>query len=240
MLEGLDAALERRKRSRERARVLDGEAEAQLLAIACSEPPEGCARWTLHLLVEELQGRRIVASVSHETVRQVLKKRRQTLAAADVVHSAQAGHAAFVCAMEQVLDGVQRARMTRCIRWCAWTRRPSNASRKRARRNRPRRVARRVTTPNTNATAWRTCITRRWKIGAGWIRESQSCRYHLGARHAPTGGGGLCRRPSHDILVMDNLNTHAGASLYKAFPAPQARRLEEASVRVHAQARQVG
>lgn len=90
VLEGLEAALERRKRSRERSRVLDGEAEAQLIAIACSEPPEGCARWTLHLLADELKRRRIVASVSHETVRGVLKKRRQTLAAADVVHSAQA------------------------------------------------------------------------------------------------------------------------------------------------------
>ena len=91
VLEGLEAALVRRKRSRERARVLDGEAEAHLLAIACSDPPGGCARWTLHLLAEELKTRRIVASVSHETVRQVLKKRRQTLATPDVVHSAEAG-----------------------------------------------------------------------------------------------------------------------------------------------------
>ena len=91
VLEGLDAALQRRKRSRHRARVLDGEAEAQLIAIACSEPPEGCARWTLHLLVDELKRRRIVVSVSHETVRQVLKKRRQTLATENVVHCAEAG-----------------------------------------------------------------------------------------------------------------------------------------------------
>ncbi len=90
VLEGLERVLERRKRSRERSRVLDGEAEAQLIAIACSEPPGGRARWTLHLLAEEVQKRRIVASVSHETVRQVLKKRRQTLAAAHVVHSAEA------------------------------------------------------------------------------------------------------------------------------------------------------
>ena len=90
VLEGLDRVLVRRKRSRERSRVLDGEAEAQLIAIACSEPPEGCARWTLHLLAEEMQRRRIVASVSYETVRQVLKKRRQTLAATHVVHSAEA------------------------------------------------------------------------------------------------------------------------------------------------------
>lgn len=91
VLEGLDAALERRKRSRERSLTLDGEAQAQLLAIACSEPPEGYARWTLHLLADEMGKRRIVASVSHETVRQVLKKRRQTLAAPDVVHPAQGG-----------------------------------------------------------------------------------------------------------------------------------------------------
>ena len=91
VLEGLDAALGRRKRSRNRSRVLDGEAEAQLIAIACSGPPEGRARWTLHLLADEMQRRRIVASVSHETVRRVLKKRRPTLAPADVVHSAKAG-----------------------------------------------------------------------------------------------------------------------------------------------------
>ena len=84
-------------------RVLDGEAEAQLLAIACSEPPEGCARWTLHLLVEELKTRRIVASVSHETVRQVLKKRRQTLRR-QMWCIPPKHDAAFVCAMEQVLD----------------------------------------------------------------------------------------------------------------------------------------
>ena len=90
VMEGLDRVLEGRPRSRERARALDGEAEAQLIAIACSAPPEGCARWTLHLLIDELKKRRIVASVSHETVRQVLKKRRQTLAADHVVHPAEA------------------------------------------------------------------------------------------------------------------------------------------------------
>ena len=91
VLEGLDAVLGRRQRSRERARALDGEAEARLIAMACSDPPEGCARWTLHLLADEMQRRRIVETVSRETVRRVLKKRRQTLAAADVVHSAETG-----------------------------------------------------------------------------------------------------------------------------------------------------
>ena len=74
VLEGLEAALGRRKRSRERATVLDGESEAKLIAIACSEPPSGRARWTLHMLCDELKRRRVVRSISHETVRKVLKK----------------------------------------------------------------------------------------------------------------------------------------------------------------------
>jgi len=76
VLEGLEAALGRRKRSRERATVLDGEGEAHLVAIACSDPPAGRARWTLHLLADELKRRRIVQTISHETVRKVLKKTR--------------------------------------------------------------------------------------------------------------------------------------------------------------------
>ena len=74
VLEGLEAALGRRTRSRERATVLDGEGEAQLIAIACSDAPAGRARWTLHLLCDELKRRRVVRSISHETVRKVLKK----------------------------------------------------------------------------------------------------------------------------------------------------------------------
>lgn len=78
---GLASALERQPRSRERSRVLDGAGEARLVALACSEPPEGCARWTLNLLAEKLVELQVVESISHEKVRQVLKKRSQTLAA---------------------------------------------------------------------------------------------------------------------------------------------------------------
>ena len=72
--DGFAATLERRKRSRERATVLDGEGEAQLVAIACSDAPVGRTRWTLHMLCDELKRRRVVRSISHETVRKVLKK----------------------------------------------------------------------------------------------------------------------------------------------------------------------
>lgn len=73
--EGLDAGLERRKQCRpSRQRVLDGAKEAQLVALCCGKVPAGQARWTLRLLADELVRLEIVDSVSHETVRQVLKK----------------------------------------------------------------------------------------------------------------------------------------------------------------------
>jgi transposase len=72
--EGLGAALERKPRVREKARVLDGDGEARLVALMCSEPPAGQSRWTLRLLGDRLVELGIVESISHEAVRQVLKK----------------------------------------------------------------------------------------------------------------------------------------------------------------------
>lgn len=68
--------LNRKKPDRVYPRKLDGNAEAHLVALACSEPPEGRARWTLHLLAEKLVTLEEVdvESISHETVRQTLKK----------------------------------------------------------------------------------------------------------------------------------------------------------------------
>jgi transposase len=73
--QGLDAALGRKKQDRpSRARTLDGKAEARLIAVACSEPPQGRARWTLRLLADQLVELEIVDTVSTETVRRTLKK----------------------------------------------------------------------------------------------------------------------------------------------------------------------
>lgn len=71
--QGLEAALERQKRKYE-PRVVDGEVEARLIALRCSAPPKGHARWTLRLLADQAVEREIVPAISHETVRQVLKK----------------------------------------------------------------------------------------------------------------------------------------------------------------------
>lgn len=73
--EGLERALERKQRDEPpRARKLDGAGEARLIAMACGDPPEGRARWTLRLLAGQLVELAIVDGISHETVRQTLKK----------------------------------------------------------------------------------------------------------------------------------------------------------------------
>src|SRR3954452_14677143 len=89
--DGLEAALLPKPSPRVYARKLDGEQEAKLVALACSEPPEGRKRWTLRLLAERMVALEVVPELSHETVRQTLKKEcAQTAPAADVVHPAPA------------------------------------------------------------------------------------------------------------------------------------------------------
>ena len=72
--EGFESFMSRRKSKRKYLRKLDGKQEAQLTQIACSQPPEGRVRWTLRLLADQMVQLDYVDSVSHETVRQVLKK----------------------------------------------------------------------------------------------------------------------------------------------------------------------
>jgi transposase len=72
--QGLAAALLPKPSTRRYERALDGAQEAQLIALACSAPPEGKSRWTLRLLAEQAVEWKIVDTVSHESVRQALKK----------------------------------------------------------------------------------------------------------------------------------------------------------------------
>jgi Homeodomain-like domain len=76
---GLEKALNRKKPNREYQRCLDGRAEAHLMALACSDAPEGYERWSLRLLQERFVKLEIVESVSHETIRTTLKKRKLSL-----------------------------------------------------------------------------------------------------------------------------------------------------------------
>jgi transposase len=77
--EGLEAALNRRAPRRVYRRKLDGEQEARLIALACGQPPDGQAHWTLRLLADRLVDLEIVAEpISYQTVRRTLKKTRSS------------------------------------------------------------------------------------------------------------------------------------------------------------------
>ncbi|MCK4825333.1 helix-turn-helix domain-containing protein, partial [bacterium] len=76
---GLKGTVSRKKPDRIYERCIDGEAEAHLIALACSEAPEGLERWTLRLLGDRMIELAYVESVSHETIRSVLKKTNLSL-----------------------------------------------------------------------------------------------------------------------------------------------------------------
>ncbi len=76
---GIDVALSYRQGRGRKPRRLDGEQEAHLLALACSEAPPGRERWTLRMLADKMVELNHVESISHETVRQTLKKMKLNL-----------------------------------------------------------------------------------------------------------------------------------------------------------------
>lgn len=104
---------------------LDGRLEAHLVAICCSPPPEGRARWTLELLVNELTSRKLVTSVCAETVRRALKKMSCSRGGGSPGASPRKTEPGSSlkwkwCSMPTPLSKTPRSR------WSAWTRRPSN------------------------------------------------------------------------------------------------------------------
>ena len=77
--QGLEVALQRKKPDREYEHRLDGEGEAHLIALACSEPPNGRKRWSLRLLQDRFVKLGHVDEISYETIRRVLKKTNSNL-----------------------------------------------------------------------------------------------------------------------------------------------------------------
>ena len=72
--EGYEAALTNKPTSRIYERKVDGDIEAHLVALSCSEPPEGFSRWTLRMLADKMVALDYIDEISHEAVRRVLKK----------------------------------------------------------------------------------------------------------------------------------------------------------------------
>jgi hypothetical protein len=84
-LEGLEAALSEKPRPGQAPKIT-GDIEAHLVTLACSEPPEGCARWTFRLLTEKLVELRLVDCISEVAVYKRLKKRSEALEGQVLVH----------------------------------------------------------------------------------------------------------------------------------------------------------
>ena len=77
--EGFDVALNGKKGNRIYAKKADGDFEAHLVALSCSDPPAGFARWSLRLLADKVVELNYIDRISHETIRRVLKKTKSSL-----------------------------------------------------------------------------------------------------------------------------------------------------------------
>src|ERR1035437_1941258 len=77
--EGFEAVLERRPTTRIYERKADGDVEAKLVTLCCSEPPKGYSKWSLRLLADKMVELNYVESISHVTVRSLLKKTNLSL-----------------------------------------------------------------------------------------------------------------------------------------------------------------
>ena len=85
--DGIEVALMGHKGERSYKKKVDGDLEAHLIALSCSEPPEGFSRWSLRLLADKAVELEYIDNISHETVRRLLKKRVKTLEEKRMGHS---------------------------------------------------------------------------------------------------------------------------------------------------------
>ncbi len=84
--EGIETSLSGKKPDRIYEKKADGDFEARLVALSCSDPPQGFARWSLRLLADRVVELQYIDAVSYETIRRVLKKRNKTLEEARMGH----------------------------------------------------------------------------------------------------------------------------------------------------------
>ncbi|HEX5999899.1 MAG TPA: IS630 family transposase [Hyphomicrobiaceae bacterium] len=224
--EGLDAVLTRKKRETPPVpAIFDGEAQAKLTALACSEPPPGHARWTIRLLAEHVVERKIVPAAHFNTVGRALKKNDLKPHLTDYWVIPPKANAAFVAAMEDVLDVYTRphdpARPLVCLdetskQLIAETRTPEPMQ--------PGQPARHDYEYKRNGTAnlfmlfaplegWRHVEVTERRTAVDYAKILRD----LSDIHFP--------KAKKIVLVQDNLNTHAPASLYEAFEPAEARRI---------------
>lgn len=222
---GLEMALNRRPSTRRYERLLDGEQEARLIALACSVPPTGRSHWSLRLLADKMVKLGYVDSVSHETVRQVLADNELKPWLKEAWCIPPRSNAEFVYHMEDILDVYTRpvdpARPLVCFdetpvqliseKRVPWPIRPGK----------PQRYDyeyRREGTANLFAffaplLNWRHIKVTDRRTKLDWAY----CMRDLVDVHFPDA--------ECVVVVQDQLNTHNPAALYEVFPPAEAKRI---------------
>ena len=225
--EGFEAVLSRKRRMTPPvAAIFDGEKEAKLIALACSEPPKGRARWTLRLLESKVVGR-------HCRARKRLNDRAHTQKNCLKPHRRQCwvippkANSAFVAAMEDVLAVYTRPHNPDYPLVCL-----DETSKQLVAEMRTPIPMKRGRTARIDYEYERNGTANLFMLFApleGWRHVEVTDRHtavdyahvlkDLADRHFP--------HAKTIVLVQDNLNIHSKASLYEAFPAAEARRLVE-------------
>ncbi|MDD2901729.1 MAG: IS630 family transposase [Syntrophales bacterium] len=226
--EGLAAALARKQPEKPGREVtFDGAFEARLIALACSETPEGWRRWTVRLLAEKAVELHLAPSVSHMTVQRILKKGELKPHLRKYWKIPPKGSAAFVANMEDVIqvyhlpydpDYPQVCMDETCKQLIGEVQAPMACA-----PGRPARVDHEYVRngvaqiflevePLTGKRHVAAAEHRTRKDWAWWIKGMLDERYPQAVRVR---------------LVLDNLNTHGPASLYETFEPQEARRLAE-------------
>ena len=226
--EGFEAVLSRKQRATPAvARIFDGEKEAKLIALACSKPPKGRARWTLRLLENKVVELGIVDRASDSTIHRTLKKNRLKPHRRQCWVIPPKANSAFVAAMEDVLAVYLRPhdpdRALVCLdetskQLIAETRIPIPMK--------PGRAARVDYEYERNGTA---NLFMLFAPLEGW-RHIKVTDRHTAVDYAHVLKDLADIHFPHKrtiVLVQDNLNIHSKGSLYEAFPPAEARRLVE-------------
>src|SRR3979490_2482581 len=226
--EGFEAVLSRKQRATPAvARIFDGEKEAKLIALACSKPPKGRARWSLRLLENKVVELAIVDRASASTIGRVLKKNTLKPHRREQWVIPPKANSAFVAAMEDVLAVYTRPRdPDRPLVCLDETSKQLLAETRVPIPMKPGRPARcdyeyeRNGTPN---------LFMLFAPLEGWRHVKVTDRHTaVDYAHVLKDLADLHFANTKTIvLVQDNLNIHSKASLYEAFPAAEARRLVE-------------
>ncbi|MFL5587153.1 MAG: IS630 family transposase [Ktedonobacteraceae bacterium] len=225
--EGVAAALTRHRPHTPRLRKLDGEQEAHLIALVCSQPEEGQERWTLQLLADKLVQLHLVESISRETIRQVLEHNELKPWLNKQWCIPPKNNAEFVCQMEEVLSVYTRPYDERRPQVCLDETSKQLVSETRV--------------PLPLQPGQPECCDYEYER-QGTCNLFVACEPLVGKRYLQV----TEQRTKVDfarfirdlvdvyypaaekiVLVMDNLNTHTPAALYEVFEPAEARRLIE-------------